>query len=386
MKLSTRMALAMVALVLVTTGVLALLTYYNVISLVLPRALDRLQVHARVAAMMLDASLQGMRADALSAQASPALRSLGPTRVEGLDPDHRETGADLRARIENRFVADLAAKPEYALIRIIGAADGGMELVRVDRLGPDGAIRIVPTSGLTRRGDRAYFKEGVQLPPNYVHISKVELNKNDKGLEVPHAPTIRASAPLYGSDGKAFAVLVINFDLGPALERVRASLTGGREAFVINEAGDYLVHPADPSKEFGFDLGERHRIQDDFPDFEPMLKADRSEPRVMTRRDGARYGLGWEWVRLAGGPRVAVVEVRSYGVLTSVGQRGQQFDADRRRRRDAVRDPDGDRDGPLVEPTSGADHARGGGIRPRRTDQGEARRRHRDRGAGRRRS
>jgi ABC-type phosphate transport system substrate-binding protein len=50
MKLSTRMALAMVALVLVTTGVLALLTYYNVISLVLPRALDRMQIHARVKA------------------------------------------------------------------------------------------------------------------------------------------------------------------------------------------------------------------------------------------------------------------------------------------------------------------------------------------------
>ena len=166
MKLSTRMAMAMVALVLVTTGVLALLTYYNVISLVLPRALDRLQVHARVTAMTLDASLQSMRADALSAQASPALRSLGHTRVEGLDQDHRETGADLRARIENRFVADLAAKPEYALIRIIGTADGGMELVRVDRLGPDGDNPYRAPSGLTRRGDRAYFKEGIALPPN----------------------------------------------------------------------------------------------------------------------------------------------------------------------------------------------------------------------------
>ena len=277
MKLSTRMALAMVALVLVTTGVLALLTYYNVISLVLPRALDRLQVHARVTAMVLDASLQGFRADALSAQASPALRSLGPTRVEGLDQDHRETGADLRARIENRFVADLAAKPEYAMMRIIGAADGGMELVRVDRLGPNGEIRIVPSSGLTRRGDRGYFKDGIDLPPNYVSISKVELNKNDKALEVPHFPTIRASAPLYGSDGKAFAVLVINFDLRPALARVRANITGDGEIYIVNEAGDYLFHP-DRSKEFGFDLGERHRIQDDFPHFAAMLTSD-GKPR-----------------------------------------------------------------------------------------------------------
>ena len=318
MKLSTRMALAMVALVLLTTGVLALLTYYNVISLVLPRALDRLQVHARVTAMALDASLQSMRADALSAQASPALRSLGHTLVEGIDQNHRETGTDLRARIENRFVSDMAAKPEYSVIRIIGVADGGMEMVRVDRLGPDGAIRIVPASGLTRRGDRSYFKEGIVLPPNYVNVSKVELNKNDKGLEVPHVPTIRVSAPLYGSDGRAFAVLVINFDLRPALARIRANATDGSEVYLVNDAGDYLIHP-NPAKEFGFDLGARHRMQDDFPGFAPLLTAERSEPQVMDRRDGERLGLGWEWVRLAGGPRVAVVEARPYAVLTSVG-------------------------------------------------------------------
>jgi len=318
MKLSTRMALAMVALVLVTTGVLALITYYNVISLVLPRALDRLQVHARVTAMVLDASLQGLRADALGAQASPALRSLGHTPVDGLDQDHRETGIGLRERIENRFVADMSAKPEFALIRIIGIADGGMELVRVDRLGPNGAIRIVPTSGLTRRGDRPYFKEGIGLPPNSVHVSKVELNKNDKGLEVPHVPTIRASAPLHGGDGKPFAVLVINFDLRPALARIRSNATGDSEVYVVNEAGDYLIHP-NPSREFGFDLGERHRIQNDFPDFAPILTTSRSDSQVITRRDGVAYGLGWQWVQLAGGPRIAVIEARPYAVLTSVG-------------------------------------------------------------------
>ena len=58
-------------------------------------------------------------------QASPALRGLGHTLVEGIDQNHRETGTDLRARIENRFVSDMAAKPEYSVIRIIGVADGG---------------------------------------------------------------------------------------------------------------------------------------------------------------------------------------------------------------------------------------------------------------------
>jgi PAS domain S-box-containing protein len=328
MKLSTRMALAMVVLVLLTTGVLATLTYYNVMSQVLPRALDRLATHSRVAAMVFNGSLQGLRADALSIQAAPEIRSLGAmiSAAHGIAAhgiaahdafgDH-DAANELRTRIEKQFAAELAAKPEYALIRVIGAADGGLEQIRVDRLGPSGAIRIVPASGLTRRGDRGYFKVGMTMPPNSVHITKVELNRVEYGIEVPHVPTIRASAPLYTDDGKVFGVLAINVDLRAAIDRIRNAVDGGSDLYVVNEDGDYLVHPA-PSKQFGFDLGQRYRIQDDFPGFARFLSSGEAGSQVIERRDGVKFGLGWDWTLLADGPRVAVVEARSYDVLMSV--------------------------------------------------------------------
>ena len=315
MKLSTRMALAMVVLVLLTTGVLAALTYYNVMSLLLPRVLDRLETHSRVSAMVLNASLKGLRAETLSLQSSPEIRSLGKL-LAGAN-DNPVIAAELRSQIENQLASELAAKPDYTLIRIIGAANDGKEQIRVDRLGPGGTIRIVPPAELTGRGDRVCYLEGMATPPNAVHITKVEISRADHGLEPLPVPLIRAAAPLQGEDGKVFGVLVINVDLRAAISRIRDTIDSDSELYVVNENGDYLVHP-DKSKEFGFERGQRQRIQDDFPQFEAVLHDELPSAQVMTRRDGERFGIGWSWTRLADGPRVAVVETRSYDVLMSV--------------------------------------------------------------------
>ncbi|WP_022724044.1 PAS domain S-box protein [Rhodopseudomonas sp. B29] len=314
MKLSTRLTLAMVALVLVTTAVLGVLNYYNVVELVMPRALARLQTNASLNAALLDAAIRNTRADAASAQVSPALRDLLTVRRDAIRAGAPEP-PNWRRRIEERFVAELSAKPAAAILRIIAPDDGGLELVRVDRLGPNGSVRIVPSSQLTRRGDRAYVKDGLALPPGRISISKIELNKADKGLEIPHIPTVRTMAPIDAADGSRLGLLVINTDLRTELSRIRKSAESGNQIYVINQDGDYLLHP-DPSQEFGFDLGARHRLQDEFSDVSSLLTSA-GPPRVVTNAAGARFGLGWSWVRLADGPLIAVVEMRPYALLAA---------------------------------------------------------------------
>jgi hypothetical protein len=61
MKLSTRMALAMVALVLLTALSVGLLSYRNIRSAMLPRAAERVEVHVRVLAATLAAAVRGAR-------------------------------------------------------------------------------------------------------------------------------------------------------------------------------------------------------------------------------------------------------------------------------------------------------------------------------------
>ena len=55
MRLSTRLTIAMVALVLVTATAIGLLTYRNVVAIALPRGLDRIDTHAHIVATVLEA-------------------------------------------------------------------------------------------------------------------------------------------------------------------------------------------------------------------------------------------------------------------------------------------------------------------------------------------
>lgn len=55
--MSTRLALAMVALVLLTAAIVGAITYRNVAELALPRALDRIDMQAHIIAIKLEGSV-----------------------------------------------------------------------------------------------------------------------------------------------------------------------------------------------------------------------------------------------------------------------------------------------------------------------------------------
>src|SRR6185436_16659559 len=86
-------------------------------------------------------------------------------RSGGIDPVDGVSEKTWRERLASRFVAELEAKPAYAMMRIIGFDDDGRELVRVDRAGPNEMVRTVPDERLMPRSDRAYFKETARLDP-----------------------------------------------------------------------------------------------------------------------------------------------------------------------------------------------------------------------------
>ena len=61
------------------------------------------------------------------------------------------------------------------MFRIIGVDDDGRELVRVDRNGPNGTVRIVSDEELQKRGDRDYFQETIRLDPTQTFVSPLDL-------------------------------------------------------------------------------------------------------------------------------------------------------------------------------------------------------------------
>jgi hypothetical protein len=85
------------------------------------------------------------------------------------------------------LVVELGSKPAYSQFRLIGIDDGGRELVRVDRSGPNGQ----------RKGDRPYFRETIKLAENEIYVSPIDLNPENGAVEIPDVPTLRVATPIF---------------------------------------------------------------------------------------------------------------------------------------------------------------------------------------------
>jgi len=166
-------------------------------------------------------------------------------------------------RLQRIFSEMLAAKGIYTQIRYIGQANNGRELISVRR--QRSGVRVTPESRLLARSHKDYYLKTIDKQPGEVYFSKIELTRLQGRVIQPKLPVLRVATPIYHPEtGQSFGIVIIDIDFGKFIH----SLTEGalREVvfYLSNTEGDYIAHP-DMSKTFGFDLGLRHRIQDDFP-------------------------------------------------------------------------------------------------------------------------
>lgn len=251
--LSARLALAMVSLVVVTTVVLSFITYRSVTEAAIPRALDRLATKAGLSASKLETALNSARQDMLMVQGGIGVAQLSAVRAAV--PFVQETDTRIRESIAARFLAILSAKPDYAQLRIIGIADGGRELVRVDRRGAGGAVRVVPDAELMQVGQQDYFRRALSQPGAEVYASPIAFQK-DRGAGGPASPMLHLAIALRTPNGQPFGISVLDFDLGPKFDLFRADTAHENLVFIANGAGEYLLHP-EPSREFAFAAGAK---------------------------------------------------------------------------------------------------------------------------------
>src|SRR5262249_42363126 len=117
MRLSTRLTLAMIVLVLLTATAVGLLIDRSIEQRALPRALDRSDAHATLRAAALDAAVRGARAD-VTTQGQAVSGLVSAIMGGGVHPVDGTPVELWRNRLAARFVADLNAKPSYAQFRL----------------------------------------------------------------------------------------------------------------------------------------------------------------------------------------------------------------------------------------------------------------------------
>ena len=308
MTLTARLAAAMIALVAIVVSAVGWLSYRSVEQALLPRVADRIETHSQLVAATLESYVAGARGDIAGFRSAAALNGLIRAHLAGgIDPLDGVSEKTWHARIAERLAAELEAKPAYAQFRIIGIENGGREIVRVDRSGPNGAIRLVPDVELQPKGDRDYFKHAISLPANEIYVSRLELNQPNGVIETPQIPTLRVGTRLQGPGGKPFGIVIVNVDMRPALDRVRSSVRQGGSIYVVNARGDYLVHP-DRAREFGSQLGTPNNWQTDFPHLASALGATQGVAQIVPDQTGRPGGAAIAPAILAGNEWVAVIE------------------------------------------------------------------------------
>ena len=184
----------MIALVAIAVSAVGWLSYRSLEQALLPRVLDRIETHSRLVATDLDSHVRSGPGDIATFHGLAAVAGLMRAHLNGgIDPVDHTTEALWRERLAGRLAAQMALKPAFSL-RFIGVADGHREIVRVDRSGPNGAVRIVPEAELKQVGDAPYFRDTIKLAADAIYVSPINLNEENGAIETPHVAIMRIAS------------------------------------------------------------------------------------------------------------------------------------------------------------------------------------------------
>ncbi|MES2076816.1 MAG: PAS domain S-box protein [Pseudomonadota bacterium] len=179
----------------------------------------------------------------------------------GFDAEESTPMALWERRLERIFGAYAEARPDIFQVRLIGVANHGRELIRVERRG-DVVVSVAPER-LQEKGDTDYMRAAVRLGVGQTYLSDLTLNRENGEVQMPPQATLRAATPVYDRAGVLFGVLVLNYDVNSIMSPLHANMPPDLRAYLLNGAGDFLLHP-DAGRSYGFDLGQRWRWQDEF--------------------------------------------------------------------------------------------------------------------------
>jgi PAS domain S-box-containing protein len=315
MTLTTRLAIAMIMLVAVAVSAVGWLSYRSLEQALLPRVLERIETHSRLVAAEIESYVSGVRGDIASFRSAAGVNGLIRAHMAGgVDTVDGVSERVWLERLTNGFSGALTAKPAYSSLRVIDVSNGAREIIRVDRSGPNGQVRNVAEAELHPKGDQAYFKETIKLSPGEIYVSPLNLDRDNGTNETSYWPTLRMATPIFASNGEAFGVFVITVDMRPALDRVRSSAQEGGQIYLVNDRGDYLVHP-NPAREFGTELGTPTDWRVDFPLLATALGAPQGVAHAVADQTGRRGAAALAPAMLAAKELVGVIETVPNAVL-----------------------------------------------------------------------
>ncbi|MEF2070148.1 sensor histidine kinase [Consotaella aegiceratis] len=299
MNLSLRLSIVMVALVALTAGAVGVLIYKRAVTAVVPSTLQSLRSNAGLVAANLEGFAAGARADVLALSTMPFVVDAA-VELETIAPATPSEGSpgQWRSHLAAVFTSMLQAQPHYLELRLIGADNSAMELVRVVRDESSLVTRVINEADLRSRADRPYVAATLALPRGGVYVSRLDYRRDGGDVIEPPIPVLRIATPVRSGSEAPLGLMIIILDMRPILQQLPVQTPNGANLYLVDAEGNYLVHP-DPRRAFAFERGDPALFQDDWPNLADIVTTEAPMTTTAVGADHIEYAVAAWPVRLA---------------------------------------------------------------------------------------
>lgn len=276
-----KFSLAAILLVFISAGLVGWVFYNKTAELLVTEALEDISNDIRHAGDRLNSHITSQSEDTLFLTSVPPIQGmLRALKTGNYDKQGNSSYTEWAHRLELIFKTILQSKTTYLKLRFIDTK--GQELVVVGR--EDNKINALRDKQLQNKSHRNYVKDTVKLSKGAVYLSEISLNREYGKVSLPHQEVIRSASPIYNEqNGKVAGLLLITAEIGHELRDIQRDVhSTTSNIYITNDHGGYLLHP-DRDKGYGFDLGKRYRIQEDFPRLATLFLPDNKESEVILR-------------------------------------------------------------------------------------------------------
>jgi PAS domain S-box-containing protein len=155
-----------------------------------------------------------------------------------------------------RLVSDMYSfaldNNQFDQIRMLDPA--GMELLRINR--SDSGPVLVPEENLADKSRRYYYKDIMELAPDNIYISRLDLNIENGVVEVPYKPIIRIGTKLLDRSGKLLGIMVFNYLADNMLNGAWMLRSSDQGVLMLLDHEGYWLQSDTPSQHWGFMFGD----------------------------------------------------------------------------------------------------------------------------------
>ncbi|MEI8706757.1 PAS domain S-box protein [Pseudoalteromonas sp. B62] len=225
-------------------------------------------------------------------------------------------------RLASIFSGFMRTDESILQARYITLADGGREVVRVDRTELGSLVRL-DGEQLQQKGQRDYVIKASILDANSVYISPINYNRENGEIQQPYISTFRVAKPVFDEHKQVFAVLVTNYFADELFKSLIVESPRGIAIYLMNNEGEFLYHP-DTDLRFGFEFNQSRTWDDEFNEAEEMSVGNTLPINSYPQQYYLKKRIYFEG-DIAMLPLELAVSLNTHDLLLKVSERRQNF-------------------------------------------------------------